>query len=124
MGLVLDVGALIGFEQKDRAAVGFVTRMHEEGQRVVVPAGVVARVWRDGRRQVRLARLLRGQLSEVVALDEVGAREVGELLRRSRTGDVVDASVVWCARKRNAVVLTSDPDDLRRLDPKIRVETL
>jgi hypothetical protein len=124
MGLVLDAGALIRFEREDRAAVGRITRVHERGERVVVPAGVVAKAWRDGRRLTRIARLLHPSRAEVVPLDDMAAREVGRLLTRSRTRDVVDASVVWCARQRNATVLTSDPDDLRRLDPKIRIETL
>jgi PIN domain len=124
VGLVLDVGALIGFERENRAAVGRITRFHEQGHRVVVPAGVVAEVWRDGHRQARLARLLHPTRAEIVPLDDQAARGVGELLRTSGTQDVVDASVVWCARERNAPVLTSDPDDLRRLDPKVDLEPI
>jgi predicted nucleic acid-binding protein len=124
MGVVLDAGALIAFEREDRAAVYWINRIKQRGDEFVVPAGVVAQVWRDGRRQARLARLLRWNRSEVVALDDDAARAVGYLLGRAGTADVVDASVVWCARQRDAVVLTSDPDDLRRLDPKVRLVAL
>jgi hypothetical protein len=122
--IVLDVGALIGFERDVRSAVAPIATALRRGERVVVPAGVVAQVWRHGKRQARLARLLHTRRSEIVPLDEVAARAVGKMLSDSGTTDVVDASVVWCARKHDAVVLTSDPDDLRRLDPKVRVEAL
>lgn len=124
MDVVLDAGALIAFERKDRVALATVARAEERRERLIVPAGVVAQIWRNGRRQARLAWLLRQRWSEVVAFDESAARAVGHLLGRTGTTDVVDASVVWCARLRGAVVLTSDPDDLRRLDPKVRLETL
>jgi hypothetical protein len=35
------------------------------------------------------------------------------------TSDVIDATVVLCARARGHRVVTSDPDDLRRLDSAI-----
>jgi predicted nucleic acid-binding protein len=124
MTLVLDAGALIGFERGNRMALVLVTRAVERGDPVVVPAGVLAQVWRGGARQVRLGSLLRRQVAEVVALDEREARLVGALLARSRTSDVVDASVVWCARKRGALILTSDPEDLRRIDHLVRLQSL
>jgi predicted nucleic acid-binding protein len=124
MTLVLDAGALIGFERGNRTALVLVTRAVERGDPVVVPAGVLAQVWRGGARQVRLGSLLRRHVAEVVALDEREARLVGALLARSRTSDVVDASVVWCARKRGALILTSDPEDLRRIDHLVRVQSL
>jgi predicted nucleic acid-binding protein len=124
MGLVLDAGALIAFERNDRGAVKRIVRAEERGEPIAVPAGVVAQAWRNGQRQVKLARLLRRHRSDIVALDDDAARAVGHLLGRAGTTDVVDASVVWCARERNAVVLTSDPDDLRRLDPKLRLVAL
>jgi hypothetical protein len=74
---------------------------------------VVWQVWRDGARQARLARLLRG--CEVESVDEPIARAAGQLLGRSRTADGVDAVVVLCAARRGGVVYTSDPDDLTHL---------
>jgi hypothetical protein len=34
---------------------------------------------------------------------------------------VIDATVVLCARSHANTVVTSDPADLRRLDPKLRL---
>jgi len=118
-GLTLDAGALIGFERGQRATVALIARARELHQPISVPAGVVGQVWRDGRRQVRLARLLGHESVEVVALDDHGARAAGQLCGATATADVIDASVVLAARSRGRRVATSDPDDLRRLDPEL-----
>lgn len=60
-------------------------------------------------------------LVDVVPLDDHAARAVGQLCGVSGTTDVVDASVVLCARQRGHRVLTSDPDDLRRIDPRLQM---
>lgn len=118
-GAVLDAGALVGFERNNRRVVAIVARALHHGDPLVVPAGVVAQVWRDGGRQVRLARLLGSPLCEVAALDDHAARASGQLCGVSETADVVDASVVVIARRRALRVLTSDVNDLRRLDPRL-----
>ncbi len=46
------------------------------------------------------------------------------LLARRGCSDVVDASVVLCARTHGQGVLTSDPDGLRRLDPDLLLEVI
>jgi predicted nucleic acid-binding protein len=89
--------------------------------RVTVPASALAQAIRRPERQVRLARLIRQPTTDVVALDRVDATNVGRLLAASATSDVVDAHVVVCARRSDQQVVSSDPDDLRRLDPEIRV---
>jgi hypothetical protein len=48
-------------------------------------------------------------------LSEVAAHRVGALLGKSRTTDVVDASVVELAVARGADVVTSDARDIGRL---------
>ena len=73
---------------------------------------VVAQVSRSPR-QVQLGRFLRG--CEVVAFDAGDAHDVGALLGRARANDVVDTHVATVASRVGATVLTSDPDDLRRL---------
>jgi hypothetical protein len=74
---------------------------------------VVAQVWRGrGSRQANLAALLRGV--EVRDIDEATGRSAGRLLGLAGTHDAVDASVVLLARSGDAI-LTSDPDNLRRL---------
>jgi len=118
-GLTLDAGALIGFERNDRAVVAIIARAWERQLRLAVPAGALGQAWRDGRRQARLARLLGSDLVEVEPLDDLRARAAGQLCGVAGTSDVIDASIVLCARSRGHGVLTSDADDLRRLDPAL-----
>ncbi|MEX1007770.1 MAG: PIN domain nuclease [Acidimicrobiia bacterium] len=105
-GAVLDAGVLVGFERNDRRVVAIVARALEHHDPLVVPAGVVAQTWRDGHRQARLARLLGSPLCEVVPLDDLAARSVGQLCGVSATSDIVDASVALIGRQRGLRVLT------------------
>ncbi len=82
-----------------------------------MPAAVLAQVWRNPARQVRMVRVVRSDSVEVSALDESEAQAVGHLCGATSTTDVADASVALLARRLGAVVVTSDPDDLHRLDP-------
>jgi hypothetical protein len=119
-GLTLDAGALIAFERNDRAVVAIISRSLKLGSPLAVPAGVVGQVWRDGRQQARLSRLLGSDLTEIKVLDDKQARAAGQLCGTTKTNDVIDASVVLCARAQGHGVLTSDVDDLRRLDSSLR----
>jgi hypothetical protein len=116
-GLTLDAGALIAFERNDRAVVALLARALELEYSLAAPAGVVGQVWRDGRRQARLSRLLGSEDVEVESLDDQRAREAGQLCGVKGTADVIDASVVLCARTRGHRIVTSDPEDIRVLDP-------
>lgn len=97
-------------------------RIHQ--RRLIIPAVVVAQVWRDGSRQNALARLLRASFVATPALDEPLARAVGALCGRVGTHDVVDAAVVIITRRENAIVVSSDPHDLRRLDPSVVLQEI
>ena len=66
---------------------------------------------------MRLSRLIRQPSTAVVALDGPDATQVGVLLAATSTRDVVDAHVVICARRSQQPIVTSDAEDLRRLDP-------
>ena len=116
-GLTLDAGALIAFERADRRITLLLGLALRDRLEIVVPAGVVAQVWRDGRRQARLARLLGADEVEIEVLDDRNARAAGQLCGVRRTTDIVDASVVLCARERGHRIVTSDPYDLARLNP-------
>jgi hypothetical protein len=83
------------------------------------PAGALAQVWRNPARQARLARLVNSSLFVVHPLDEVTAKAAGQLCGATGSSDVVDASVVILARLVSGVAVTSDPDDLRTLDPGV-----
>lgn len=94
-----------------------VTELDRVGGLLVVPAPVVAQVWRGGPRQALLARFLALPFVEVDLLTARLWQAVGVLCGTTSTADVVDAAVVMCARERGArVVVTSDPGDLRHLD--------
>lgn len=122
MSLTLDSGALIAFDRGDRAVVAIIARALQRRLVLAAPAGVIGQVWRDGRRQANLARLLASELIEIEPLDDARARAAGQLCGVRGTSDVIDASVALCARARGDGVLTSDPDDIARLDGTLRIE--
>ena len=118
-GITLDAGGLIGLDRNDRRVVVLLARARETGARVTVPATALAQAIRRPERQGRLARLVRQPTTDVVQLDRVDATDVGRLLAASGTSDIADAHVVICARRAGQRVVTSDPGDLRLLDPAI-----
>lgn len=119
--LALDAGALIGFDRNDRSCVVLLARAIERGVKLVIPAGVVGQVWRNGRTQARLAKLLASDLVEVEALDDSKARQAGQLCGLRGTSNVIDATVVLCAHRRSCSIATTDADDLRHLDGDARL---
>jgi predicted nucleic acid-binding protein len=123
-GVTFDAGGLIALDRSDRRVIVLLARAAETGATVTVPAGALAQAVRRPERQVRLARFIRQPTSDVVALDRVDATHVGRLLAASGTADIADAHVVLCARRSGQRVVTSDPDDLRRLDPGLGVVAL
>jgi hypothetical protein len=123
-GVTLDAGALIGLDRGDRRAIALIVRGREISARITVPATALAQAVRNPARQARLARLVRQPTTDVVALDRGDATTVGRLLAASGTADVVDAHVVLCARRAGQAIATSDPDDLRHLDPALTLVEL
>ena len=121
MTLVLDAGALIAVERADRSTLTAMETARRHGRELVVPAGVVAQVWRGGSRQARLARFLAARGVEVDVLTDAGAKASGVVCGRPGTADTVDASVVVAARRHHATVVTSDRADLEILDPDIAI---
>lgn len=120
-GFTLDAGPLIAVDRDDRFVTTMLRRALEREVEIVVPSGVVGQVWRDGRRQARLARFLASRGVAIEPLDDARARAAGQLCGATGTADVIDASVVLCARTRKHAIITGDPDDLRRLDPRIEL---
>lgn len=121
-GLTLDAGALIAFERHNRRVMAVLARAEAQGAIITVPAGALGQAWREGPRQSRLARLVNSDAVDVRPLDEADAKSAGRLCGSTGTSDIVDASVVIAARGTSTVVLTSDPGDLRRLDPSLPLE--
>lgn len=120
-GVTLDAGALIALDRHDRRVIALLARSQEIGARITIPATALAQAIRRPAKQVRLSRLIRQTLTEVIPLDGPDATQVGALLAQSKTRDIVDAHVVVCARRNEEAIVTSDPDDLERLDPDARL---
>jgi predicted nucleic acid-binding protein len=122
--IVYDTGVLIAADRDDRRVWADHRARLEAGVVPVTTAPVVAQASRSPR-QVPLRRFLRG--CDIVAFDPTQAHAVGLLLAKTATSDVVDAHVAVTAARTGAVVITSDPDDLRALAthvrPRINIQT-
>ena len=122
--LVLDAGALIALDRNDRRAWTALRDAVTADDNIRVPSGAVAQAWRDGARQVLLARAL--SHCDEVALAGSFARAAGLLCGRASTADVIDASVALtvagAAQSEEVVVMTSDPEDLRHLLSVLKVD--
>jgi predicted nucleic acid-binding protein len=121
IGVTFDAGGLIAVDRGDRRVLVLLARATEVGAQVTVPATALAQAIRSPERQARLARMIRQPGTAVVPLDRVDATSVGRLLAASGTADIADAHVVICARRSSQQVVTSDPDDLRRLDSSLEM---
>jgi hypothetical protein len=125
MTTVYDTGVLIAADRNDRQIWADHRARLEAGVVPVTTAPVVAQASRTPR-QVQLRRFLRG--CDIVAFEAAQAHVVGALLAKSATSDIVDAHVVVTAALTSAVVITSDPGDLRTLAahvrPRITVRTV
>ena len=122
-GVVLDAGAFIALERRDPTMVELARLFVRNRTPLVTPAGVVAQLWRGGEgRQAPVALLLRSVA--VADLTAAVARHLGRILGATRTADPTDAHVAFLARERTWAVLSSDVDDLLRIDPTLRVERI
>jgi hypothetical protein len=118
-GATLDTGALIALESGSIRMAVLVEEAIAGRAELAIPAGVLAQAWRGGRRQARIARLLRASNTSVVPLDTKLALRVGARCAVTRTADIVDVSVAICASDRGHPVVTSDPDDIALIDPAL-----
>ncbi|MCL2466202.1 MAG: hypothetical protein FWF02_04835 [Micrococcales bacterium] len=120
-GITLDAGPLIALDRDDRKVIALLVTAQRSASPVVIPATALAQAVRNPARQARLMRLLRQPRTVVAQLDRVDATSVGVLLAATGTSDIADAHVVVCARRAEQPIVTSDPDDLRTLDPPARL---
>ncbi|MCX6607785.1 MAG: PIN domain-containing protein [Acidobacteria bacterium] len=120
-GITFDAGGLIALERNDRRVLALIRMALDGDHRMVVPATALAQVIRNPAKQVRLWRLAQHDKTDVEPLDASHAQAVGLLLAKSGTSDIADAHVVICAQKTGQAVITSDPFDLKRLDPRLRL---
>lgn len=112
MKAVLDAGALVAIDKRDRTVGAMLRVLQRDEVPVTTSGGVVAQVWRDGGRQANLARILSGV--DVEAIDDLTGRRVGELLRQNQSDDLVDAHIALLVQPGDQV-LTSDEPDIRAL---------
>lgn len=124
VGITLDAGALIALEKGSGRVIALLQQLTDKAESIRIPAGVVGQAFRDGARQAVLSRLLSSPEASVMPLDLPLSKACGELCGVAGTNDVIDASVVLVARERGDAILTSDVADLRRLDPKARLEAV
>jgi predicted nucleic acid-binding protein len=117
-GVTLDAGGLIALDRNDRRVIALLARASEVGAPVTIPATALAQAVRRPSKQARLSRLVRQPTARVVPLDGLDATRVGVLLATRGAEDITDAHVVVCARRYGEAIVTSDPADLRRLDPQ------
>ena len=118
---VLDAGALIAQERRDARVVVLFEIAADHQIEMVLPSVVLAQVWRNGKRQVQLARTLTNPGVTEAPLHHEDAKRVGELLRESATADVADAHVAVLAGRLGAAVITSDSGDIAKLDPALPI---
>jgi predicted nucleic acid-binding protein len=109
---VYDAAVLVSADRNERRAWAEHKIRLELGVIPLVPAPVVAQVSRSPQ-QAQLRRFLAGCV--VVPLNENDAHAAGRLLAKSKTADVVDAVVVTVALRNQAIILTSDGEDIERL---------
>ncbi|MBO0807194.1 MAG: hypothetical protein J2P32_02695 [Actinobacteria bacterium] len=112
MKAVLDAGALIAIDRRDRGMGAKLRVLQRRGTPLRTSAAVVGQVWRDGRRQANLARVLAGV--GVEDLRRRDGKQIGELLAAASAADVVDGHVALLVA-RDDLVFTSDPGDIRSL---------
>lgn len=111
--LVLDVGALIGLERGSEMVIAMAEQAHERGGDTVIPASVLAQVWRGGAKAARLARIVAG--SDIDSLGEDRAKEIGVRLGAQDGKDIADAHIACCAVESRAIVATSNQADIETL---------
>lgn len=119
-GLTLDTGALLALDRPSKAAIMQVRleEVRRRGGTICIPVGVIAQAWR-GPRQARLARLIKSSDIDIAVMTLSAARAVGALCAQSGHDDVTDVHVALCARERSHAVVTSDPQDIARIDPTL-----
>ncbi|MGH3772806.1 MAG: hypothetical protein ACRDRW_15680 [Pseudonocardiaceae bacterium] len=111
-GLVYDTGALLAAERRHRGLWALHEQSLAGGIRPIVPVMVLAQAWR-GTPHANLSRLLRG--CQVTPDTEELGKAAGVICGRAGTSDIIDGLVVVTALRLDALVVTSDPDDLQHL---------
>lgn len=118
--VVYDAGVLIAADRSQRRIWAEHRVRLEAGVIPMVPAPVVAQVSRSSK-QAQMRRFLRG--CEIVGFEEAAAHAAGALLGKTRTRDVVDASVAELAIRKRADIVSDDAKDIRKLLAAVNAKT-
>ena len=113
--LVLDAGGVSAIADGNGVARAALERARREGWLVVIPAPVLTEVHTGRRDHARIDRVINA-VDMLIETTPERAKQAGELRSMSGVRDVVDAIVVAEAvALPPALILTSDPDDIRSL---------
>lgn len=113
--IILDTGALLAWARGDDFVRAVIRLAAQHKALVVVPTVVVAQVFRGGPSDAPINRLLK-VVEKVSDATLPIAQEAGIVLGATGTADVVDAIVaVEALQALPALILTSDPGDVRTL---------
>ncbi|MHB8892527.1 MAG: hypothetical protein ACYC65_10840 [Candidatus Limnocylindrales bacterium] len=113
--LVLDAGGISAIAEGNGIARAALERARRQGWLIVIPAPVLTEVHTGRGDHARIDRVINA-VDMLIATTPERARQAGELRSRSGVLDVVDAIVVAEAvASVPALVMTSDPDDIRAL---------
>lgn len=115
--MILDAGVLNAIDRGEDSARAFLTSADRETKPLHTTAAAAAQVWRHGATQARLAQALRAMTVHPFGADDVAP--VGETLRRSGTGDVVDAHLVVVAVRLGLDIITADTADFAVLTDQL-----
>lgn len=112
--MIFDAGVFIALENpaQRRVVLELVRTMRADGVRPVTNEAVLAQAWRDPATQVPMTLLVRA--CDVHPFGD--SQVIGRRCAASGTGDVVDGSLAVLASQLGERILTTDPDDMRRLD--------
>lgn len=113
MGITYDTGALLAATNGHRAIWALHAGFLAEEIVPVVPALVLATVWRHDHGHVDLTRFL--AMCEIEEMSAEQAKAVGRLAGRSNHDDISNVTVVEGAIRRRDAVATSNPADLRAI---------
>jgi hypothetical protein len=113
--VILDAGVLVSVDRGERAAQEFLTAALRRRTPLTTTHPVVAQVWRSGSRQARLAKFVRS----IAVHPFDNGQEIGVILSRTGTADVVDAHLVAVAIRLAEPILTADVDDLELLSASL-----
>ena len=111
--VVLDSGALSLFASGDPRLLAILEAAQRDGGVAHVPTVCLVESLTGSARDANLNRCLKG--TRRIPLDEVDARKAAALRAALDADDMADPVVITAATRLGAVVVTTDPDDLRAL---------